>query len=347
MGSPFGNPAGYVSPVALRPRLATGVLFRGGRPFDRGQPVLCRTPAQASGRGPGRATGQWVLGSAAKGLAGTGPDHPGRSPTAPACRFVPASGLGGGAPTRHQTPARRTARPDPTDVPDDPWYRAGWPCASPRTRLPRPESRSRHVLTRTAPPPQHPARAARRRRPRELELVDRGPAQRRARARARSRRASRRAIAALAGRREGVACSSGTAGLHLGVRALGIGEGDEVITTPFSFVASANCLLYERAVPRFVDIEEDSLGLDPDLVGAGGHAADAGRPAGPRVRAARAGSSAIEAIARRPRLGGHRGRLRGARARPSAGGRSGASATSPSSPSTRTSRSRPARAAWS
>jgi dTDP-4-amino-4,6-dideoxygalactose transaminase len=74
------------------------------------------------------------------------------------------------------------------------------------------------------------------------------------------------AIAELAGRREGVACSSGTAGLHMGVRALGIGEGDEVITTPFSFVASANCLLYERAIPRFVDIEEDSLGLDPDLV---------------------------------------------------------------------------------
>ena len=74
------------------------------------------------------------------------------------------------------------------------------------------------------------------------------------------------AIAAIAGRREGVACSSGTAGLHMGVRALGIGEDDEVITTPFSFVASANCLLYERAVPRFVDIEEDSLGLDPDLI---------------------------------------------------------------------------------
>jgi perosamine synthetase len=73
-------------------------------------------------------------------------------------------------------------------------------------------------------------------------------------------------IAALAGRREGVACSSGTAGLHLGVRALEIGDGDEVITTPFSFVASANCLLYERAVPRFVDIEEESLGIDPDLV---------------------------------------------------------------------------------
>jgi perosamine synthetase len=73
-------------------------------------------------------------------------------------------------------------------------------------------------------------------------------------------------VASLAGRREGVACSSGTAGLHLGVRALEIGEGDEVITTPFSFVASANCLLYERAVPRFVDIEEDRLGLDPALL---------------------------------------------------------------------------------
>jgi len=73
-------------------------------------------------------------------------------------------------------------------------------------------------------------------------------------------------IAALTNRREAIACSSGTAGLHLGVRALEIGDGDEVITTPFSFVASANCLLYERAVPLFVDIEEDSLGMDPDLV---------------------------------------------------------------------------------
>jgi perosamine synthetase len=73
-------------------------------------------------------------------------------------------------------------------------------------------------------------------------------------------------IAALTDRREAIACSSGTAGLHLGVRALDIGDGDEVITTPFSFVASANCLLYERAVPHFVDIEEDSLGINPDLV---------------------------------------------------------------------------------
>ena len=76
------------------------------------------------------------------------------------------------------------------------------------------------------------------------------------------------AIATLAGRRFGIACSSGTAGLHMVVRALGIGPGDEVITTPFSFVASANCLLYEGARPRFVDIEEETLGLDPELVAA-------------------------------------------------------------------------------
>ena len=73
-------------------------------------------------------------------------------------------------------------------------------------------------------------------------------------------------VADLAGRRFGVSCNSGTAGLHMVVRALGLGDGDEVITTPFSFVASANCLLYERVRPVFVDIEDDSFGLDPDLV---------------------------------------------------------------------------------
>jgi perosamine synthetase len=73
-------------------------------------------------------------------------------------------------------------------------------------------------------------------------------------------------IARLAGRQFGVACSSGTAGLHMVVRALGIRDGDEVITTPFSFVASANCILYERARPVFVDIEDDTLGIDPNLI---------------------------------------------------------------------------------
>ena len=63
-----------------------------------------------------------------------------------------------------------------------------------------------------------------------------------------------------------VGVSSGTAGLHLCVRAAGIDEGDEVITTPFSFVASANCVLYERARPVFVDIEPDSLNIDPQRI---------------------------------------------------------------------------------
>ncbi len=65
------------------------------------------------------------------------------------------------------------------------------------------------------------------------------------------------------GSRYAVAASSGTAGLHMAVRALGLGEGDEVITTPFSFVASANCLLFEGARPVFVDIEEETLNIDP------------------------------------------------------------------------------------
>ncbi len=73
-------------------------------------------------------------------------------------------------------------------------------------------------------------------------------------------------MARYVGTRHAAGVSSGTAGLHLCVRAAEIGEGDEVITTPFSFVASANCMLYERARPVFVDIEPDSLNLDPNRV---------------------------------------------------------------------------------
>jgi perosamine synthetase len=65
---------------------------------------------------------------------------------------------------------------------------------------------------------------------------------------------------------DAVAVSSGTAALHLGVRMLGWGEGDEVLTSPFSFIASANCLLYERATPIFCDIDPLTLDLDPDTV---------------------------------------------------------------------------------
>ncbi|MEM9414935.1 MAG: DegT/DnrJ/EryC1/StrS family aminotransferase [Planctomycetota bacterium] len=64
-------------------------------------------------------------------------------------------------------------------------------------------------------------------------------------------------------RRQGVAVSSGTAGLHLVLSALGVGPGDEVVTTPFSFIASANCILMVGATPKFVDICPQSLNMDP------------------------------------------------------------------------------------
>ncbi len=73
-------------------------------------------------------------------------------------------------------------------------------------------------------------------------------------------------VAQRAERRHGIAVSSGTAGLHLVLLALGIGQGDEVITTPFSFIASANCILYVGARPVFVDIDPTSLNLDPAKV---------------------------------------------------------------------------------
>jgi perosamine synthetase len=62
---------------------------------------------------------------------------------------------------------------------------------------------------------------------------------------------------------DAVAVSSGTAALHLGVRALEWGSGDEVVTTPFSFVSSANCLLYEDVTPVFCDIDPLTLNMDP------------------------------------------------------------------------------------
>ncbi|MDX6513873.1 MAG: perosamine synthetase [Gaiellaceae bacterium] len=68
------------------------------------------------------------------------------------------------------------------------------------------------------------------------------------------------------GARYAAAISSGTAGLHLCVRMAGIGAGDEVITTPFSFAASANCFLYEGATPVFADIDPVTLNMDPAAV---------------------------------------------------------------------------------
>jgi perosamine synthetase len=65
------------------------------------------------------------------------------------------------------------------------------------------------------------------------------------------------------GARHACAVSSGTAGLHLALRAVGVERGDEVVTSPFSFVASANAVLYEGARPVFADIDPVTLNLDP------------------------------------------------------------------------------------
>ncbi len=74
------------------------------------------------------------------------------------------------------------------------------------------------------------------------------------------------AMARYAGTAEAVAVNSGTSGLHICLAALGIGPDDEVITTPFSFVASANCVLYQGARPVFVDIDPLTLNIDPGQV---------------------------------------------------------------------------------
>lgn len=73
------------------------------------------------------------------------------------------------------------------------------------------------------------------------------------------------------GRKHAIGVNSGTAGLHLCVRAAGIGPGDLVITTPFSFVASTNVLLFENAIPVFVDVEPRTGNIDPALVADAAH----------------------------------------------------------------------------
>jgi len=77
-----------------------------------------------------------------------------------------------------------------------------------------------------------------------------------------------RDLAAWLGTEDAVAVSSGTTALHLGVRQLGWGRGEEVVTSPLSFVASANCLLYEGARPVFCDVDPVTLNLDPDAAAA-------------------------------------------------------------------------------
>jgi len=68
------------------------------------------------------------------------------------------------------------------------------------------------------------------------------------------------------GIKHAVAVSNGTAGLHLALLSLNIGEGDAVITTPFSFVSSANCILFVRATPIFIDIEPKTYNIDSNKI---------------------------------------------------------------------------------
>ncbi len=75
-----------------------------------------------------------------------------------------------------------------------------------------------------------------------------------------------KAIADYSGRKYAVAVNSGTSGLFLCMDALGIGPGDEVITTPFTFIATVNCILQVGATPVFVDIDPVSLNMDPSKI---------------------------------------------------------------------------------
>lgn len=73
-------------------------------------------------------------------------------------------------------------------------------------------------------------------------------------------------FAAVCGTKHAVATSSGTTALHLAMLAHGIGPGDEVITSPFTFIASVNSILYAGATPVLVDIEEDTFNIDPEAI---------------------------------------------------------------------------------
>lgn len=68
------------------------------------------------------------------------------------------------------------------------------------------------------------------------------------------------------GMKHAIGVNSGTSGLHLLIKAMDVGQGDEVITTPFSFVASTNCFLFEGAKPVFVDIDEKTFNINASMV---------------------------------------------------------------------------------
>jgi dTDP-4-amino-4,6-dideoxygalactose transaminase len=73
----------------------------------------------------------------------------------------------------------------------------------------------------------------------------------------------------MTGARHAIATSSGTTGLHLALLAHGIGPGDEVITSPFTFIASVNAILFTGAKPVFADIDESTFNIDPEWLEAG------------------------------------------------------------------------------
>ena len=75
-----------------------------------------------------------------------------------------------------------------------------------------------------------------------------------------------KAVAAFTGAREAVALSSGTAGLHAAMHALGIGPGDEVIVPAMTFAATANCVVYQGGTPVFADVDPETLLISPDSV---------------------------------------------------------------------------------
>src|SRR5512139_1894035 len=73
-------------------------------------------------------------------------------------------------------------------------------------------------------------------------------------------------FAQVCGVKHAIATSSGTTALHTALLAHGVGAGDEVVTTPFTFIASANAILYTGARPVFVDIRPDTFNIDPEQV---------------------------------------------------------------------------------
>jgi perosamine synthetase len=84
-------------------------------------------------------------------------------------------------------------------------------------------------------------------------------------------KAFEQALAAYVGVEHAVGVNSGTSGLHLCMIAAGVGTGDMVLTSPFSFIASANCILYERGIPIFVDVDPQTGNIDPQLAAEAAH----------------------------------------------------------------------------